>query len=625
MPRNRKAAASLWLGIEGGGTRTSVLLVDSDNRVVTEFQTGPCNVRMISDDQLIEHLCAIARRLPVSAAILTGAGIGLAGARTAAEHDRIRQASGSVFPRVPSVATNDLETALAAAPKAVVAARVLILCGTGSCCFGRATDGRSARIGGRGHVIGDRGSGWDIGQRALREIVAHFDRTGRWPKLGSLIFDALALNHPEDLIPWSMQADKREIASIAVQTFEAARQGDPLARAILKTSAGMLAADGVACAMKLIPVGQPVQFIFNGSVLLKNPRFASAVARHLRREWPHAIITALSRPSVWGAIELARDFLNFESPDGRGKQPSHSQLAVDRRTTMSSIAAMAGEAALDASPTEQANPRSAHLDTMPLADAVDLMLDEESGVPNALRSERDAIVWGVRTIVRAFNNGGRLFYVGAGTSGRLGVLDASECPPTFRAPPEQVQGIIAGGRQALWSAVEGAEDDVEAGAEAIRFRNIGSRDVVVGISASGRTPFVWGALAEAKKRRSTTLLVAFNPAIKSKAPRNASCLVDRIIAVSLGPEVLTGSTRLKAGTATKLVLNIFSTLAMSRVGKVIGNLMVDLNPSNVKLRGRAARILCQLTGCDPNEAREALEKSGWVIKNAYATLRKKNR
>ena len=163
-----------------------------------------------------------------------------------------------------------------------------------------------------------------------------------------------------------------------------------------------------------------------------------------------------------------------------------------------------------------------------------------------------------------------------------GVLDASECPPTFRAPREQVQGIIAGGRQALWSAVEGAEDDPVAGAEAIRFRNIGARDVVIGIAASGRTPFVWGALAEARRRRAATVLVAFNPAVRAALDELPHKPFSRIVCVSVGPEVLTGSTRLKAGTATKLLLNIFSTLSMARSGKVISNLMIDLNPIEPK-------------------------------------------
>ncbi|MED5494518.1 MAG: N-acetylmuramic acid 6-phosphate etherase, partial [Verrucomicrobiota bacterium] len=211
---------------------------------------------------------------------------------------------------------------------------------------------------------------------------------------------------------------------------------------------------------------------------------------------------------------------------------------------------------------------------------------------------------------------GRLFYSGAGTSGRLGVLDASECPPTFRADSEQVQGIIAGGFPALCQAVEGAEDNAEAGAEAVRFRGIGKQDVFIGIAASGRTPFIWGGIWEANRRGAKTALLCFNPRLK--IPRDNKS--DVVITPKIGPELLTGSTRLKSGTATKLILNIITTLAMVQIGKVVGNLMVDLDPSNTKLRDRAVRIVRQLTQADEPQAREALEQSNWVVKKAIARL-----
>lgn len=257
-----------------------------------------------------------------------------------------------------------------------------------------------------------------------------------------------------------------------------------------------------------------------------------------------------------------------------------------------------------------------NLDQLALGDAIELMLTEDAHIPTALLAEKANIEAVVRRVVRAFKHDGHLFYVGAGTSGRLGVLDASECPPTFRTPPDLVQGIIAGGEEALWRAVEGAEDDGDAGAASMKFRSVGAKDVVVGIAASGRTPFVWGALREARRRGAFTVLLCFNPTMKELKPRGPHV----VIAPSLSPEILTGSTRLKAGTATKLVLNIFTTLAMVRLGKVVSNLMVDVNPSNVKLRDRAVRIVSELTGADYETARRALEKSGWVIKKAWRRL-----
>jgi len=268
------------------------------------------------------------------------------------------------------------------------------------------------------------------------------------------------------------------------------------------------------------------------------------------------------------------------------------------------------------SPTERRNPRSLTLDRLSVSDAVTLMLSEEAKVTRALLGKRALLAKAVNAVVRAFQAGGRLFYVGAGTSGRLGVLDASECPPTFRVEPTMVQGIIAGGEVALRKSVEGAEDDAGAGAAAIRQRRVGRKDTVAGIAASGTTPFVWGALSEAKQRGAATMLVCFNPHLDIPAAWRP----DIVIATDLGPEVLTGSTRLKAGTATKLVLNILTTLAMVRIGKVMSNLMVDVRPTNEKLRARAVRIVRELTGRDGPSAERALRESGWEIREACRRL-----
>jgi len=286
------------------------------------------------------------------------------------------------------------------------------------------------------------------------------------------------------------------------------------------------------------------------------------------------------------------------------------------RVNSSPSALVIGVRSTKLSPTEQRNPRSLKLDRLSPAAAVELMLREEARVIPALLAKKRLLARAVSLTARTFQRGGRLFYLGAGTSGRLGVLDASECPPTFRTEPNLVQGIIAGGEKALRCAVEGAEDDAVAGATAIKARRITSRDMVVGIAASGTTRFVWGALAEARKRKAETVLLCFNPYLKiSRAIRP-----DVVIAPDLGPEILTGSTRLKAGTATKLVLNLLTTLAMVRIGKVQSNLMVDVNPSNAKLRTRAVRIVSELTGVAEPAALEALEKSQWIIRAAVRRL-----
>ena len=298
-------------------------------------------------------------------------------------------------------------------------------------------------------------------------------------------------------------------------------------------------------------------------------------------------------------------------PDGDG-----GIRATAFRTGAPHAPAVAIPASTALSPTEARNPRSAALDRLPVERAIELFLDEDRGIPDAIAAHRKALARLIHRTVRCLRSGGRLLYVGAGTSGRLGVLDASECPPTFRTPPEWVQGIMAGGEKALHSAVEGAEDDAGAGNLAVGARRVGPRDIVVGLAASGRTPFVWGALAAARRSGAATALICCNPHLRF-APGTRP---DHVLALDLGAELLTGSTRLKAGTATKLVLNILTTLTMVRLGKVLGNLMVDLNPSNEKLRDRAARIVSELTGRDSGTARDALQRHGWVVTRAVRSL-----
>jgi len=262
-------------------------------------------------------------------------------------------------------------------------------------------------------------------------------------------------------------------------------------------------------------------------------------------------------------------------------------------------------------PTEQANPRSANLDLLPIGDAFDVMNAEDAGVAASVARAKPEIVRAIEIVAERLARGGRLFHVGAGTSGRLGVLDAAECPPTFRTEPGQVQGVIAGGPPALVAAVEGAEDDRAAGARDLAERGVGADDVVLGIAAGGTTPYVHGALAAARSAGAATVFLACVP--KELAGDEA----DVSIRVVTGPEVIAGSTRLKAGTATKLVLNAITTLAMTRLGKVHGNRMVDVaTGGNAKLRERGIGLVAELVPCDPRRAAELLDEAAGEVKVA---------
>ena len=271
----------------------------------------------------------------------------------------------------------------------------------------------------------------------------------------------------------------------------------------------------------------------------------------------------------------------------------------------------------DPRPTEQRNPRSERIDVASSLEIVDLMNAEDATVPVAVRGERERIAEAIDLVVEAFQGGGRLIYVGAGTSGRLGVLDAAECPPTFGTPPTLVIGVIAGGYGALVKSVEGAEDDVNAGAAAIDTAAVADTDVVVGIAASGTTPYVRSAIGRAQTLGARTILLSCAP-----PPRVLAETCDVLIQPIVGPEVLTGSTRLKAGTATKLVLNTITTGAMVRLGKAYGNLMVDLMAWSDKLEDRGERIVMEVCGVGREQARQAIADAGGSVKLAIVMVKK---
>jgi N-acetylmuramic acid 6-phosphate etherase len=264
--------------------------------------------------------------------------------------------------------------------------------------------------------------------------------------------------------------------------------------------------------------------------------------------------------------------------------------------------------------SEERNPRTMGIDLMATPEIVATINAEDRLVPEAVGKTLPQVAQAVDRIVEAFGKGGRLVYIGAGTSGRLGVLDASECPPTFGVPPTMVVGVIAGGLGALVSAVEGAEDSVEGGAADLRAIDLTNRDVVVGIAVSGRTPYVIGALNYAKSLGAVTVGLTCNP------DSAIAGLADISIAPLVGAEVVTGSTRLKSGTAQKLVLNMLSTASMIRIGKTYQNLMVDVRTSNEKLLARAVRIVMQATDCPEQVAEEALERTGNDVKLAILTI-----
>ena len=588
----------VWLGIECGGTRSTAIAATLDGERLVTVSAGPANLRLVSDAQLQAVFAEIAAKVPAPSAI----GIGVAGCRDGNDRGRVERCLGAVWPGVVSRVSHDLETAWWAAggDSGEEVNRVIVLAGTGSCAYGRNAAGGEAKIGGWGHWLGDRGSAYDIAHRALRNTITRWDRSRIWGPFGAAVLKRLMLNSPEELIGWAQSTSKAEVASLAVDAFERGRR-DPASREAIQVCGADLGEDAVVCMSKIARPGIPLDFILAGGLFEHREGYVAVVRNALRRTFPKCRVMKLNQPGAWGAVLMAQTLTSGSSemvlpwqdspilPDTRKYVPESKEI----------------------SPTERRNPKTGKLDSMSLNKAIELMLSGEERIPGILKLQTKPLSQLIKRTAQAFSEGGRLFYVGAGTSGRLGVLDASECPPTFRTPPDWVQGIIAGGEKALHSAVEGAEDDFAAGAAGLWFRGVTAKDVVLGIAASGRTPFVWGALRTAREVGAFSALLCFNPYLEIDRAHRP----DMVFAFDLGPEVLTGSTRLKAGTATKLFLNSLTTLAMVRMGKVVGNLMVDLNPSNVKLRDRAVRIVMELCGCTREAATLALEKAKWVVKD----------
>jgi N-acetylmuramic acid 6-phosphate etherase len=261
-------------------------------------------------------------------------------------------------------------------------------------------------------------------------------------------------------------------------------------------------------------------------------------------------------------------------------------------------------------PTEAINPASLAIDKAPVADIVEMVLQEDRKVIAAVQKERERIAHGVEIITQSLRKGGRIIFIGAGTSGRLGVVEASEMPPTFGISPKTVQAIMAGGQDAVFRAKEGVEDNYEEGARSISRLRLSPRDVVIGVSASGMTPFVRGGLTRARKAGAKIIFITCWPGSELQN------FVDLQIAPAVGPELIAGSTRLKAGTATKMVLNMLTTISMIKVGKTYGNLMVDVQTGSEKLKDRARRILGIVTGLEYDAADALLRQAKWNVKAA---------
>ncbi len=570
------------LGVEGGGTKTAWVLVQrkggEEMLVLEQGRLPPSNLRLTKAERLREIFQEFPR--PVDRA-----GVFLAGCVTDEDKALLAQLCHETWPGAKIVTGSDRESGMAAALGN--GDGIVVNAGSGSSVTGR-RDGRLEKAGGWGHILGDAGGAYFLVVQALRLILREYDLHRGEVQFTARILQALSLNDLDQLVRWAQVADKMEVALLAPVVFEAAAAGDERVLEIIEEGARVLSAYTEAVAGRLHLLAPKVMLM--GGLFQRDSLYAHAFKRRLKKNLPDARVAAADRAPEMGAAWLASEM--HDLPPVRVEHP---QEEVDN---------------LAASLTEQRNPKSEGLEKISVQELVKLFVEEEGSVQKALEAASGDLARAIQMVADCLKKGGRLFYVGAGSSGRIGVLDASEIPPTFGASPDLVQGIVAGGMSALYRSVEGAEDERGAGAASVTGRGIKSSDIVLGISASGRTPFVAGALARAKEIGAKTLLLNCNP----KGATNMK--PDLLLGLEVGPEILTGSTRLKGGTATKVALNIISTGAMVALGKVRGNLMIDLHTSNVKLRDRAVRMVVELTGMDYAAARRLLEESAWNLREA---------
>jgi N-acetylmuramic acid 6-phosphate etherase len=574
-------AEQLILGVEGGGSKTDWVLLRSEGgrpSVVDHGQLPAANLILIND----EHLRDLFRQLPLK---VDRVGSYLAGCKTEQDRARLRTICETVWPSSKISVGSDRDSGFAAA----FADRdgIAVISGSGSAITGR-KNGRIEKAGGGGHVLGDGGGGYTLAIEALRQVLRTYDLAHTVTRSAQEILRALMLNRMEDLIEWTQHADKTAVAGLSPVVFTAAELGSAEMMGVVRAGAESLA-KYTASVAKWLEYEKP-DVRLQGGIFINQPLYVELYREAIVELIETSSVEPCETPGAFGAAHLAAsDSVKIDVDE---LYIPHDEVSIDE---------------LARAPTEQVNPKSADIGTMSTERLVELFVEEEDEVSKALAACRTQIAKAVDIIAAAFKKDGRLFYIGAGTSGRLGTLDASEIPPTFGEPPHRVQAIIAGGVNALHSSVEGAEDNAEQGKLAITERGVRGGDVVCGIAASGRTPFVLGGLRHARELRAKTILLTCNP------NRSGKGSFDVEIDLPTGPELITGSTRLKAGTATKVALNILSTCALVLAGRTNGNSMTGMRASNTKLRSRAIAMVSRLNGISPENAEVLLRKSKWNI------------
>lgn len=580
------------LAFDSGGTATRAGLYSEGRDLAAKAEAGPSNPADMGVDSAAGVMIDLGRKFLAPGRHIRFVAAGVAGAWERGIRDRLAAALFKGIGAGRTFVADDRWPLLDA--NVGSQGGIVVLAGTGSGVLARDGDGRVLAVGGRGALIGDEGSAYQLSLRALRACVHAADGMGPETILLHELLRVAGLRDLSELGCWALSATKSEIAQLSKVVTGCAAAEDPVALACVHAEAEALAGQASAALKRLSLRGDsPVYLsggLFEGSAL-----YQKAFQEVLERIHPGLLCEPAPLRGHRAVLELAfeRRACEFVSIYSKGKGEGPPFPSPERRP--------GGERAID---------------QMSALEIVRFMNREDSLISGAVAREEKSIARAIETVVQAFSCGGRLIYAGAGTSGRLGALDASECPPTFGTEPGKVVALIAGGGEALWGSVERAEDDRAQATADLHTLNppLHSKDVVVGISASGTTPYVLAVLEAARARGAKTLLLCCNPACRGAAPL--------AIAVETGFEVLSGSTRLKAGTATKMVLNMISTGAMALYGRVFEGWMVNVQPANEKLRRRAVGIVAALTRMGEEAAKDLLAQAGGRVPIAVLMARR---
>jgi len=588
----------LFAGVDAGGTKIRAAVADDHGRLLAHVEGPGANAAVDGAEESARRIAGVLRPV-VQGRTLAGMVVGIAGGWSSAVAARIARPLRTALTVRRLEVMNDAVAALRAhAPDRPA---LLLSLGTGVVLVGRhpGRPGAVVRVDGWGPLGGDEGSGQWLGEAALRAALSGHDGRGPRTAFTRAVLRRLGLADPGRDIHRVYAAPRPQalLAALAPIVVTHARRGDPVARAIVR-NAGAGLARTVRAGVAALPPGRVALFV-TGGLAGAAPELLAGV-RALARSRPGRIRLVTDR--VVGEASALRLAVRLGGGPGleRAVEPVLTRAATG---PVRRLRAASNERGLPV--TEQANPATADFSRQTPLDMARAMNREDARVAPAIEAILPAVARAVALAESALRRGGRLIYVGAGTSGRLGVLDASEAPPTFGVSPRTVVGVIAGGQRALARGVEGAEDRADQGAAAIRRLDVSGKDCVIGLSVSGGAPYVLAAIALARRRGAATVAITCNPASRlAHAVRVA--LVPRV-----GPEAIAGSSRLKAGTAQKMLLNMISTCAFARIGRIEGNLMIRVTPVNVKLRLRAARIIATTLGIPVTEARRRLIRAGW--------------